>query len=190
MQENKIFKHLLSGEDRSKDGRLKEVAKLLTQVPTVPGGANVRVPQECYDELWATRRALVESAVAAARAVVEYDEHLARFYSERCADDSQNRGLGAAVRAAAQKVVYASDWVALLMLCKEKGIDLTEAQLVEIVAHEVPRAPRPTRQGLEQARWDTGRKRFPNWEPTGCRFDKFRRHCAVAAAAMEMLRVM
>ena len=187
MTESTLLKALLSGGDRSREDRLREVAKLLTQVPTPKGGADICVPRECFDGLWNARRALVEAAVAAARALMEFDERLGRFYSSRCADNSQNRDVGAAVRAAASAVVYASDWTAVLMLCKERGIELTELQLIEIVAREVPLAPLPQRQGLQNAWWDTRHRRFPDWEPVGIRPDKFRRHYAVASAASPFL---
>ena len=67
------------------------------------------------------------------------------------------------------------------------GIEMTEFQLIEIVAREVPFAPLPQRQGLQNAWWDTRHQRFPDWEPVGIRPDKFRRHYAVASAASPFL---
>jgi len=186
MTENTMLKALLSGGDRSGDGRLSEVAKLLTEIPIPQRETGVCISRETYDSLLNTRQVLVEAAVAAARAVVEFDERLGHFYLS-CSTKPQYRGLGPAVRAAASAIVCASDWVALQMLCNERGIGLTEKQLVDLVAREAPWAPQPKRQGLQNAWWNTRHRRFPDWLPEKIRSDKFRRHCAVAAAALPFL---
>ena len=187
MKEDTLLKALRNSEGCSEDGRLQEVTKLLTQIPQPASAADVCVSREFYNSLWATRRALVATAVAAVRALVEFDSRLGRFYTSPCPPDSRSCGLGAAVRAAASQVRYASDWEALAMLCRERGIGLTDSQLVDIVAREAPEAPQPTRQGLGSAWWDTGRKRFPEWNPHKIRYDKYLRHFHVAEAALPWL---
>lgn len=171
------------------DGRLRQVAELLTPMPTTAVVPAVGLPSECYGGLLSARRALLESALASVRALVEFDDKLGRYYSTRVAQDSGSRGLAEAVRAAASCVTCGSDWAALLMLAHERGIEVTETQLVDIVRREAPTAPQCSKQMLQNAWWDTHRRRFPNWQPEGIRFDKFQRHCRVAAAALPLIPV-
>lgn len=55
------------------------------------------------------------------------------------------------------------------------------------VAEHAPAAPQPSRQDIASSEWDTGRRRFPAWQPEGVRYDKFRRHYAIAQAAAPWL---
>ncbi len=187
MKELKSF--IIAGKNNCpEDGRLKQVAELLTPMPSAQEGEPLSgLPAEVYDGLLATRRVLLEGVLASVRGLAEFDRRLGHYYSQRAADDCQMRGMANAVRAAARCVECGSDWVALLMLCRERGIDLTETQLSDIVRRAAPTAPQCSKQQLQNAWWDTRRRRFPHWEPDGVRFDKFKRHCRVAAAALPLL---
>ena len=146
------------------------------------------LPAAVFDDLVEARKELARGILRTVGALGQLDARLCRYYSERTPTEGPSRGLAAAVRAAAPCVEFGSDWEALLMLCRERGIDLTETQLHDIVRREAPKAPLSSRQALQNAWWDTRRRRFPQWEPAeGMTYKKFKRHYRVAAAAFPML---
>ena len=171
------------------DSRLKEVADLLRLQPSPrEHGKQISVPYEAYENMLNIRANLYTTAIAAVRALVEYDRHHSCFFSAEPPRETTSEGLEAAVRAAAPHVRYGGDWGALLMLLRERGTKISEAQMVRMVRRFAPEAPQCTRQILTSAFWDTNRRHFPYWLPEGIRRDKFDRHWAVASAALPCLQ--
>lgn len=139
-----------------------------------------------YDSLLDHRQQLANAALAAVRALLDYDEQvLSRVVCQQ--PQSAPRGLAEAVRACAPLITCKGDWAALYMLCQERRMPVGYTDLCRTIAAEAPEAPQPRRQDLAQCEWDTHRRRFPDWQPEGVRYDKFRRHYAIAARAVDLL---
>ena len=149
-------------------------------------GHGFPVSRQQFETLTATRQNLLTAALAAVRALYDFDAQVLA----PCLVSDQPRstaGLAAAVRRCAPLVEQRGDWAALYMLCRERNVSVTYAELIRVIAEAAPQSPQPKRQHIQSAEWDTERKRFPNWEPKGIRYDKFRRHYLIAQAAADCL---
>lgn len=82
-----------------------------------------------------------------------------------------------------------TDWAALYMLASERGYISGYTELCRLVAEEASGAPQPVRQSLAGGEWLRHGRRFPDWQPEGVRYDKFRRHYLIAQAAAPLLPV-
>lgn len=141
-----------------------------------------------YEALLQVREELCRTALRAVRTLLMYDQNvLASCYAEDGTSAIQSRNLGQAVRSCAPLVKYKSDWAALYMLCRERGMGLTETRLAEFIALTLPDAPHPSRQNLQSGQWHTGRHRFPDWPAHEVKADKYRRYQAIAARAAPYL---
>ena len=45
----------------------------------------------------------------------------------------------------------------------------------------------PQKQDIAASEWDTHRRRFPDWQPVGIQYQKFRRHYLIAQEAQNFL---
>lgn len=135
-----------------------------------------------YDQLLAHRQQLMNTALQAVRALVDYDERvLSAIFCQQ--QPAARGGLAQAVRNCAPLVTRKGDWAALYMLCQERRLPVGYTDLCRTIAAEAPEAPQPRKQDIAASEWDTRRRRFPDWQPEGVRYDKFRRHYAIAQKA-------
>ena len=167
------------------DSRIRRLADLLVYSPA-EGERLSPVSRETWIRSHHHRDVLWKNVLEAARILFEYDRDvLSRMSPTGTAPAGSS--LSEAIRAAAKHVRGDADWAALLMLLRERGMGLTAEGLSQEIARCFPDCRPPRRQSIDQAVWDTERRRFPGWEPTGIGRAKFERHYAVAAAAAPWL---
>ena len=147
--------------------------------------ADYPLPKELYDQLLAQRAQLQNAALVAVRALVDFDERV--MATAIAAEPAPAPGLGEAIRQCAPLIEAKGDWAALSMLLRErdKGVGYTE--LCRLIAQNAPHAPQPRKQDIIAAEWDTCRCRFPDWQPVGITYRKFRKHFAIALKAASFI---
>lgn len=146
------------------------------------------LPAKQYENLLDMREKLCKTALVAVRALLTYDSNvLSHYYAEDSSVAVTKCDLARAIRACAPLIKYKSDWAALLMLCRDCGIEMTETRLARIIASVVPNALLPSKQNLQSGQWDTLRKHFPDWPAHTVKTEKFQRYYAIAAAAQKFL---
>ena len=123
----------------------------------------------------------------AVRALMDYDRQVLPSFVPAATAPSTATGLPEAVRQCAPMITCKGDWAALYMLLQERGHDVGYTELCRVIAECAPGAPQPVRQDIAASEWNTHRRRFPDWEPEGVRYDKFRRHYLIAQKAMEFI---
>ena len=117
---------------------------------------------------------------------MDYDQDvLSRYYSQDALPAAT--GLPEAIRACAPLVEKKGDWAALYMLLQERGKTLGYTEFCKAIAAHAPDSPQPLKQHVQAAEWDTHRRRFPDWQPEGISYDKFRRHYLIAQKAADNL---
>ncbi len=176
---------------------IKELIRHHKRVPptqtikTSPGTedeSEVYAIRNSYSNILYTHEFLLNSALAAVRALFEFEDNVLACISHAPKDiPVHEKGIAAAIRASARVVRYKGDWVALLMLLRERGKDIGYEEMCRLVQQHAPEAPQPQRQLLLAAEWDTNRHTFPDWQCEGITYDKFRRHYLVALAASDYL---
>lgn len=150
------------------------------------GGDHHLLPAALYGSLLDHRAQLQNTALAAVRALLDYDEQVMAHVMCRQAETAPS-GLAEAIRASAPLIACKGDWAALYMLLQERGMGVGYTELCRLIARHAPDAPQPRKQDIAGSEWDTGRRRFPDWQPQGLRYDKFRRHYLIAQTSAEHL---
>ncbi len=179
---------MLNQDFHARYARVEEL--LCPYVDGIVPNDNPRQPLQpsLYETLFQHRRQLCDMALRTVRTLLDFDcEVLSRYRSEQLGSCPAGQNLAEAIRACAPLVERASDWAALFMLCRERGIKQTETQFARILAAVAPDSPQPSKQTLQSAQWDTNRRRFPDWTGDGVRRSKFLRHYAIAQAASPYL---
>ena len=129
------------------------------------------------------REQLYNAALAAVKSLLDFDNSLLTAFLPSDTAPAPAAGLREAVRACAPLIEKKGDWAALYTLANERGYNVGYTDLCRLVGEEAPHAPQPTKQIINDALWDTHRRRFPDWQPDGIRYDKFRRFYLIAQAA-------
>ena len=118
---------------------------------------------------------------------MDYDRQTLSLFTEiDTAPAPQSGAVAQCVRQVAPLVEQKGDWAALMMLMRERGHQLSYSDVVRLVREHAPHAPQPTRQHLYSAEWQP-RRPFPDWQPEGVRYEKYRRHYLIAQAAAAVL---
>ena len=144
------------------------------------------VPKPLYDSLLDHRAQLLNAALMAVRTLLDFDAAvMATAMADEAPAAPAASGLAEAIRACAPLVERKGDWAALYMLLQEQGRAVGYTELCRMIRDCAPDAPQPQKQDISASEWDTCRRRFPDWQPEGIRYDKFRRHYLIAKAAME-----
>ncbi len=125
----------------------------------------------------------MQTALMAVRALIDYDRRVLPLFAAADPAVQVATGLAEAVRQCAPLVTRKGDWAALYMLLRERKLIRGYSDVVRLVAQYAPEAPQPSRQDIAAGEWDTHRRRFPDWQPEGVGYDKFRRHYLIAQKA-------
>lgn len=118
---------------------------------------------------------------------MDYDRLLLSRFHPSNTLPAPKTGLAEAVRQVAPLVEKKGDWAALYMLLNERGYQVGYTELCRIIRAEAPEAPQPQKQDIASSEWDTHRRRFPDWQPVGIQYQKFRRHYLIAQEAQNFL---
>ncbi|MBQ8051160.1 MAG: hypothetical protein IJ197_06245 [Bacteroidaceae bacterium] len=186
--ENNLSQKLNQGDDSQMNALWERVTNLRNEASnqwkkeekepaSLPPGLYDSLEHEA-DEAWIIVRKCVRHAL-------ELEHALARCCRAAAPIRSQE-GLECAIRACASTVKRKADWWALLQVAQELGYQVQPTELCRLIAQVCPTAPQPVKQDLHGAWWNT-HGRFPKWDPAGTKPDKYRRHTAVARAALPYL---
>ena len=183
-----LSQKLNQGDNSQTNALCEQVTNLRNQALKLwqkEAGVATPLLPDLYDSLeYETERAWA-IAKATVRHALELEHALARCC--RAADPIRSQeGLERAIRACASTVKRKADWWALLQVAQELGYQVQPTELCRLIAQVCPTAPRPVKQNLFDAQWNT-HGRFPKWDPAGTTPDKYRRHTAVARAALPYL---
>ena len=151
------------------------------------GGSGIPLPKAHYDQLLCHREQLYNTALAAVKTLLDFDRTLYPLFTASDTAPAPALGLREAVRACAPLIEKKGDWAALYMLANERGYNVGYTDLCRLVGEEAPSAPQPTKQDISQALWGTKGRKFPDWQPKGIQYDKFRRHYVIAMQASQLL---
>lgn len=176
---------------------LQRAAERRTQSTDPAGGADAGrhglagnpqpILKEQYDALLAGRQQLMQTALMAVRALMDYDRQVLPLFMPAAPAPQTATGVAEAVRQCAPLVERKGDWAALYMLLQERGHGVGYTELCRLVAECAPGAPQPSKQDIAASEWLRHGRRFPDWQPEGVRYDKFRRHYLIAQQAIRFL---